>query len=311
LFEFLVRQFKRVGDPKDPHQSEYYYIVDSLATVKSIVLVCDLESGSEQLIEQIFKESFDAISRNSPKNVEIALSDILLSLIEELPSLPHPVIEILVSFFQTKTERSRPAAFDLAVEVCKGASDKLQRYVSQYFAGVIQAAIEGRKDSDFEDQSSESEDEHTGSRRNSRNTGARPKGTSRGKVRESTGKGSIDVPEGLVSAHSMIESLNRLAPSLLLNVIPLLSSELTSTASSEYRRLATTCLGGMFAENSASGDLAASFPLVWKEWMKRTADVTPTVRIAVADSLRKIWSRHAELGSDVEGRCGSLLAITE
>ncbi|GAA5964059.1 hypothetical protein JCM3765_000885 [Sporobolomyces pararoseus] len=309
LFEFLVRQFKKVGEPKDPHQSEYFYIVDSLATVKSIVLVCDLESGSEKLVEQIFSVCFDSISSSSPKNVEIALSDILLALIEELPSLPTPVIKILVSFFQPKVERSRSAAFDLAVEVCKGSSDKLQRYVSQYFAEVIQDAVEGTQDSDEEEESSsESEDERSRRRKKSN---AKGKNIGKGKGKGTSAADEDVLPPALVSAHEMIESLNRHVPSLLLNVIPLLSSELTSTASPKYRRLATTCLGDMFADKRGAGDLAASFPLVWKEWTKRTADVTSTVRIAVAGCLRKIWTRHAELGSDIEAILHKLLADSD
>ncbi|GAA5899792.1 sister chromatid cohesion factor PDS5 [Sporobolomyces salmoneus] len=308
LFEFLVRQFKKVGDPKDPHQSEYYYIVDSLATVKSVVLVCDLESGSEKLVEQIFEECFNSIGSSSPRNVEIALSDILLSLIEELPSLHHRVVEILVSFFQPKIQRSRPAAFDLAVEVCRGSSDKLQRYVSQYFAEVIQAAIEGKEDSDESDEESEDSEEERARRKKK---GAKGKASAKGKGKGTSTGDDEDVPQALVAAHEMIENLNRHVPSLLLNVIPLLSSELTSTASPKYRRLATTCLGDMFANQRGAGDLAASFPLVWKEWTKRMFDVTPTVRIAVAGCLRKIWVRHAELGSDIEAVLNKLLGDTD
>lgn len=247
-------------------------------------------------MEQIFTQCFESISSSSPKNVEIALSDVLLSLIEELPSLSHQVVRILVSFFQPKTQRSKPAAADLAIEVCRGASDKLQRYVSQYFAEVIQAAIEGKQDSEEED-SDDSEDER--SRRKRR--GAKGKTNVKGKGKGPSAFEGDDLPVALVDAHEIIECLNRHVPALLLNVIPLLSSELTSTTSPKYRRLATTCLGDMFANKRGAGDLAASFPLVWKEWTKRTADVSPLVRIAVAASLRKIWTRHAELGPDIEG----------
>jgi hypothetical protein len=61
LFDFLIRQFRHVGNQQDPHQSEYFYIVDSLASVKSIVIICDLD-GSEELVERVFRESFDTIS---------------------------------------------------------------------------------------------------------------------------------------------------------------------------------------------------------------------------------------------------------
>ncbi|GAA6017525.1 hypothetical protein JCM11491_006853 [Sporobolomyces phaffii] len=311
LFQFLVGQFKNVGDPENPHQAEYYYIVDSLATVKSIVLVCDLESGSDKLVKQIFQTCLDSISSSSPKNVEIALSDILLSLIEELAVIPTDVVEILLSSFKPKVERARSAAFDLAVEVCRGSSDKLQRYVSQYFAEVIQDAIEGRDDSEDDESSSDSEDDRPSRRKKKVGKGKSAPAKGKGKAKATAGRDDDDLPPGLVSAHEMIESLNRHVPSLLLNVIPLLSSELTSTASAKYRRLATTCLGGMFADKRGAGDLAASFPLVWREWTKRTADVTPAVRIAVAGCLRKIWSRHAELGPDIESILHKLLADSD
>lgn len=301
-------QFKKVGEVGDPHQSEYFFIVDSLASVKSIVLVCDLESGSEELVQAIFSTALDSIKPTSPKNVEIALSDILLSIIEELPSLPPTVTHSLVSQFLPQNIKSRPASFRLAAEVCKGASDKLQRYVSQYFAEVIQDTIEGKghgEDSDDSDDSLDSDDEPR-RRKSTKGKGAvtaKGRGKGKGKAKDGNkgGGANDDLPFALVEAHDLIRSLNRHAPSLLLNVIPLLSSELTSTASPKYRRLATTCLGAMFAEKQGAGDLAGSFPTVWKEWTKRSGDVTAMVRSAVAGCLRRIWTEHAELSPDIEG----------
>ncbi|GAA5824892.1 hypothetical protein JCM11251_005384 [Rhodosporidiobolus azoricus] len=312
LFDFLIRLFRYVGSPTDPHQAEYFFIVDSLASVKSIVIVCDLDHADE-LVERVFRESFDTISSTSPKNVEIALSDILLSLLEELPSIPHPVTEILLSQFLPKTIKSRPSAFRLATDVCRGASDTLGRYVSQYFAEVLLEGVDGRKgrgggsselESDEESEDDDEDDEDTGGRgkkRKAAKKAARKNG--KAKVRVVDGGEDGDLPSSLVRAHDLIRSLHRHVPSLLLSVIPLLSSELTSPNPS-YRRLATACLGAMFGEpqrgGAGGGDLASAFPGVWKEWCSRVEDREAKVRGEVAERVGKVWREHAELGRDVE-----------
>ena len=45
----------------EPHFQEYFYLIESLSNVKSIVLICDLDSADE-LMAEIFKQSFDVIS---------------------------------------------------------------------------------------------------------------------------------------------------------------------------------------------------------------------------------------------------------
>ncbi|KPV72536.1 uncharacterized protein RHOBADRAFT_29677, partial [Rhodotorula graminis WP1] len=147
IFDFLIRQFRYVGNPTDPHQAEYFFVVDSLASVKSIVLVCDLDAADD-LIERVFREAFDTISTSSPKNVELALCDILLALLEEVPNVPTPVTDILTAQFLPRAIKQRPAAHRLATEVCRGATDKLQRHVSQYFGETIVAGG-GDKDDDL------------------------------------------------------------------------------------------------------------------------------------------------------------------
>ncbi|GAA5968515.1 hypothetical protein JCM11641_007665 [Rhodosporidiobolus odoratus] len=301
LFDFLIRQFRHVGSVNDPHQAEFFFIVDSLASVKSIVLVCDLDAADE-LVERIFKECFDTISTTSPKNVEIALSDILLSILDELPSVPPTVVDTLTSQFLPKAIKARPAAFRLATDVCKGASDKLQRYVSQYFGETIMATVEGRvgngeDESDEEDDDDDSDAGPGGERKR--------KGKGKGKKKVTKG-GEEELSEHFVQAHDLIRSLHRHVPSLLLSVIPQLEAELV-TSNPSYRRLATAVLGAMFGEPPGHGDLAREFPATWKEWGRRSKDRDAKVRVAVADRTGRILREHQELGSDIEAILLALL----
>ncbi|BGP10818.1 Sister chromatid cohesion protein pds5 [Rhodotorula toruloides] len=337
IFDFLIRQLKHVGSPSDPHQAEYFYIVDSLASVKSIVLVCDLDAADD-LMERVFRMAFDTISSNSPKNVELALLDILLALLEEVSTVPSSVLDVLTAQFLPRAAKSRSSAFRLAVEVARGASDKLQRYVSQYFGETIVAVLEGgvvgkgkgkgRKGrrgavSESEEESEESaeeEDESDASEQGAAKGGrgkrkAKTKAQAklkdgRDKAGRAAGGGADDddLPSSFVEAHDLIRSMNRHVPSLLLNVIPQLAEELT-TDSPAYRKLATTTLGQMFGEPVGHGDLAKAFPGVWQEWLRRSRDLSVKVRIAFCERLGKVWKEHPELAKDIEAHLQHYLLV--
>ncbi|GAA5836905.1 hypothetical protein JCM9279_007697 [Rhodotorula babjevae] len=325
IFDFLIRQFRYVGNPTDPHQAEYFFVVDSLASVKSVVLVCDLDAADD-LIERVFREAFDTISTSSPKNVELALCDILLALLEEVPNVPTPVTDILTAQFLPRAIKQRPAAHRLATEVCRGATDKLQRYVSQYFGETIVSAMNGGAgrgggmssddDDDMDQDDDEDEDEDDDAAAAKKRRGRKAKTKAKGKLKETNGGRAggdkdDDLPSALVEAHDLIRSLNRHVPALLLNVIPQLAEELT-TSSPAYRRLATGALGAMFGEPVGRGDLAKAFPAVWKEWLRRSKDVDATVRARMCGSLRRIWREHPELGNDLtQVTVGALLSDSD
>lgn len=302
LFQFLFRQLKNLTTASEPHFSEYFYLIESLSNVKSIVLICDLDSADE-LMAEIFKQSFDVIryvfcpsvaictlhlltrrpshSTNSPKNVEICVADILMQLLEEAPTLTSEVVDTLLAQFLPKAAKQRPAAFRLAVDVCEGATDKLQRFVCQYFAEVITSTISGGGEDEDEDEDDESEDDRKG-------------------AKTTKGKGLAPLPTNFITAHLLVKQINRSVPSLLLNVIPQLEEEL-GAEKPEYRKLATEVLGSMLGEKLGQGDLASKYPATWKAWLGRSRDKFAAVRLAMVEALQKIWTEHAELAADVGG----------
>lgn len=303
IFTFFIRQLKHLTTPADPHFAEYFYLIESLSNVKSVCLICDLDGGDE-LMKDMFATCFDVIrwvsislhfglssaepptelippstfSSASPKNVEICLADILLQLLEEATTLSTEVVDTLLAQFLPSSVKKRPAAFRLAVDVCTGGSDKLQRYVCQYFAEQITSEIEGTGD--------RSEDEDTASEDGKRKSK----------------KGGIPtLPQAFITAHSLIRQINRSVPSLLTNVIPQLEEELVTDKGPEYRKLATEVLGQMLGEKMGQGDLAAKYPATWRNWLARGRDKAVVVRIAMTEALGKIWGEHPELVADIEG----------
>lgn len=99
IFQFFFRQLSAgFNGPDEPYYNEYFHLIESLSTVKSIVLVCDLPS-SDELIHEIFKDLFTIVKRNFTKKIEIFMADILVELIVESNSLPADALEVIMSQF--------------------------------------------------------------------------------------------------------------------------------------------------------------------------------------------------------------------
>jgi sister-chromatid-cohesion protein PDS5 len=96
------------------------------------------------------------------------MADILSQLLDESHTVPQDVVEILLAHFVPKHavcshsrpcssshphQKHRPPSYLLAATVCNASSDRLQRYVSQYFTDIFtssseQLAAEGELDLD-------------------------------------------------------------------------------------------------------------------------------------------------------------------
>lgn len=174
------------------------------------------------------------------------------------------------------SQKHKTAAYRLAVDVCEGMSDKLQRYVCQYFAETITSNLSDTRDNSSDEEDSDSETIKAG---------------------KHTAGGVL--PPAFITAHALIAQLNRSVPSLLLNVIPQLEEEL-GAESPECRKLATETLGIMLGEKLGLGDVARKYPATWKIWLGRSKDKVVAVRIALVESLNRIWTEHPELGADIE-----------
>ncbi|KAF9482670.1 hypothetical protein BDN70DRAFT_399452 [Pholiota conissans] len=136
IFQFFFRQLSAGFKGTDePYFNEYFHLIESLSTVKSVVLVCDLPSA-EELLHDIFRDLFTIVKRNFTKKVEILMADILVALIDECNSLPSDALEIIMAQFVEKNALSQPG-YRLAVTVCNAAADRLQRHVAQYFGDLL------------------------------------------------------------------------------------------------------------------------------------------------------------------------------
>ncbi|PPQ70235.1 hypothetical protein CVT25_011295 [Psilocybe cyanescens] len=150
IFQFFFRQLSAgLKGQEEPYFNEYFHLLESLSTVKSVVLVCDLPSADE-LLHDIFKDLFNIVKRDLPNKIERFIADILVALIDECTSLPSDALEVLMAQFIEKNARPDQPGYRLAAQVCNAAADKLQRHVCQYFGDLITSSTEDGGDEDLD-----------------------------------------------------------------------------------------------------------------------------------------------------------------
>ncbi|KAI1393575.1 armadillo-type protein [Hypoxylon trugodes] len=255
IFTLFVKTIlPALWDPSNAYNTQHKYVLTSLAEVKSILLINDV-TNAEELLLHLFSSFFDGISRSSKaasgeqvaKDVEFHMTDILVTLVEESPSLSPAVLDVIMAQFlraappgghkekadangkqTTLLPKEEPEAYVMAKTVCNSCPEKMARYVGQYFSEVIMDVSgnaghgNGHKDDDGSD-----DDEGNG-------------GPSESDFRE------------LRKAHQLLRELWRAAPTVLPNVIPQVDAEL-SADNIQLRLLATETLGDMISGVGAAG----------------------------------------------------------
>ncbi|KAF9170234.1 hypothetical protein BGX20_009239 [Mortierella sp. AD010] len=120
----------------------YYYLLESLSVVKSIVLITDIKNANDLMVD-LFRNIFDDIRPQQAKNVQICMSELLQHIIDEVKQLPQEIVDIILAQFLHKQKFDNPAAYRLACDLGNNCADRLQRYVFQYFFDIISTVGNG------------------------------------------------------------------------------------------------------------------------------------------------------------------------
>ena len=256
-----------LSDPSNAYNQQHLYVLNSLARVKSVVLLTDIPD-SEKLTVNLFTICFDilASASSSPsgeqmgKNVEYDMTEMMATVIDESTSIPPEAIDVIVAQFlridphlmagkSTKSKKGAssaiderqstllakelPPSYNMAKTLCNTSSDKMARHVSQYFTDIIVDASNAPK--------------QNGS-------------TKRRRFSEDLESSDLDVPLGpteedlreLRKAHQLLRELWRACPKVLQNVVPQLEAEL-SAENFHLRLLATEAFGDIISGIGAAG----------------------------------------------------------
>ncbi|SPO02847.1 related to SPO76 protein [Cephalotrichum gorgonifer] len=258
IFTFIITYIlPALKDPSHPYNGQHKHVLTSLAEVKSILLLNDLD-GADNLLLHLFSTCFDCVSAstildsdgNPPTDVEAHMTNILVFLIDESPGLPAKVVEAVIAQFlrpahfktsQSRSEKSEanggqstllpkkePPAYVMAKMICTENPERMARYVSQYFSDVIMDASSFATKSNGNKHGDDDEGETS-----------------------AAGPTEADL-KNLSQAHLLIRELWRAAPAVLQNVIPQVEAEL-SADDVHLRQIATETFGDMISGIGAAG----------------------------------------------------------
>ncbi|WVF69779.1 hypothetical protein IAT40_004558 [Kwoniella sp. CBS 6097] len=118
-----------------PYYTEYFHLIESLATIKSVVLVCDLPEA-DQLIQGFFTGFMEIVRPDMNKVLIRHLRDILVALVEESTSIPSGVMDCLIEQFELFSAKPDVLSFQLTVDVCNQVADKLKRPIYAHFSEI-------------------------------------------------------------------------------------------------------------------------------------------------------------------------------
>jgi sister-chromatid-cohesion protein PDS5 len=270
IFSLIITQvLPALGNPQDPYNEQHLSIVRSLDEVKSIVLLTDIP-GADGLLYKLFTGAFDIFADTSKndkaeelgKNVEHHVTSLLVTVVDESPSLPNDVVDIILAQFlrldptifplqlnKAALESSRPfhlqlppPAYNMAKNICSSCPDKMSRMVAHYFNSIIADLSDGLDGSNLRKSMSRrragADDEDDEEDDNDRD--APPAGP------------SAEELKSLEKAHRLLRELWRSAALVIQNIVPQIESELAAE-NVDIRLLATETVGDLISGIGAAG----------------------------------------------------------
>ncbi|KAF9896887.1 hypothetical protein BX616_006561, partial [Lobosporangium transversale] len=101
IFELFVNELRNIATTSSPYFGMYYYLLESLSAVKSIVLITQLRNAKDLMID-LFRGIFDSVRPQQAKNVQICMSELLQHIIDEAEQLPQEIVDIILAQFLHK-----------------------------------------------------------------------------------------------------------------------------------------------------------------------------------------------------------------
>ncbi|KAG4304091.1 hypothetical protein PORY_002455 [Pneumocystis oryctolagi] len=262
IFELFVSQLKGLVGPETPYYAQAFYLLESLSQVKSVVLIADLSNG-DALTTELFRVFFEIANQEQPRNVVISMVDILAQLIDESSMLPSKVVEMILSqFIGTSSKTNSPfskvqrsPAYTMAKQLCNICSERLQRYVCQYFTDIV---FEANKsiDENFQTELDEM------------------------------------VLGDVEKAHRLVYELYIVSPPILENIMPQLEQELM-VENVMFRLLSTSTISEILSIKEQKVDFVKEYPSLWKSWLSRGNDKSSAIRIKWLEGLFNILTNFS------------------
>ncbi|KAK6743290.1 hypothetical protein RB195_010508 [Necator americanus] len=282
---FIVRTLKGLESPTNPLFRRYFYLLENLNVVSTLVLALELPpTDASQVIRMLLKTSMEVANSKDWKSGVRATSEDGSTTEED--------------------DDERSESRDKIIGLLIGIISKLLRDVDQVSAEVLDVLFFYL----INPQKLNSRESYNMSRQIIQESQTSLEAVIQLLLTQSLLAGSLPeecemVGSGRKKLHDVILELHDVAPELIAPVLPQLSSSLL--AKDDNQRLLATKLVGKLASNDRSR-FYEEHPKLWKNYMKRFKDTSPDVRDVCARDSHEILLRHSQLRGQVSSALGSL-----
>ena len=227
ICSLFLHQIALVFNTEGPFYLSYFQLFDLLNSHYCGSIITELDDADELMLD-FCNSAFNSINQQTPSNLFEITRSFIFQMISSAQSIPFDFVKTLL--LQTQKNLPEQArSKDLAIAIIKSSCTKLHRHVAHYFSEMLVH--------DFEDDDDDQEP-------------LKKKGPSK----------------SIIAAHSLIVTLNSIAPELLMTVIPQLEEEMTIDII-KIRVLALETVTSIII--SQSSQFISQWPNVWRIWSER------------------------------------------
>lgn len=132
IFNLFIHQLKGIAEPDGIYYNYHYFLLESLSTVKSIVLIFDLPQA-DILQREIFQMALDMMHPSLLKNVRLYLLELVQTLLEECDQVSVELVsDLLIPHLATNSNNELCRVF--VQDLVRQSAEKLQAPLAIYFS---------------------------------------------------------------------------------------------------------------------------------------------------------------------------------
>eukprot|EP00178_Gracilaria_changii_P025166 TRINITY_DN770_c0_g1_i1.p1 TRINITY_DN770_c0_g1~~TRINITY_DN770_c0_g1_i1.p1 ORF type:complete len:1599 (-),score=326.01 TRINITY_DN770_c0_g1_i1:4651-9447(-) len=276
LSTLFVEQLAVMASANDAYEAYRFSLLEQLATVKTFVIFCD----DDQFVCDIFACFYAIVRPHQSEKARQYLADILISLLEEAEELRKDVLDAMLAPLVPQLQYAS-ASISLAETVLHGARACVQVPLCSMLNESLRC-LQTVKSLGTPDK------KHS----------TRRKSPAKRRLEEEEASSKAELSEHHEHIAQLLVAINRIAPDVLIYVIPSLENLIGS--SDESIRLASVqILAALFTSRV---DVIESYPVLFAEFLNRRRDVSAEIRsetTAALGPLLLVHPKHADTLDDM------------
>ncbi|KAE8979653.1 hypothetical protein PR002_g24358 [Phytophthora rubi] len=270
VFKLLCEQLRALSPAQTTTSSglHCFHVLESLATVKSCLLVVGLDFTVEEQVEvmmvQLFQALFDTIGEEHSAKMENLMLSIMVACIEESDGVEQPLLDVILRpLLDAATEESGEDGDDdtvvkrtpchMARELIRRTCELLQNPLSNFFNSIL--------------------------------------------IDAQGGMGSLKPSELKEHVYTLIYEMHKINPSLLLYVLPNVCLQL-QVDEVATRSEAIALMGKLFASSHA--DYGHLYMKNFRDFLGRFRDASKEIRLQMIAVSTPVWVRKSDLAGLLE-----------